>query len=807
MNLGQYLANILLEAEDQPTIALFPGAFKPPHKGHVDVVNKLLKAADQVVVLVSPKTREGVTADESLAVWDLYKNKFDGSVEVKISADASPVKEVYNVIEENPDTEFLVAFGKGEMDRYKSIEKYPNVKVFDAGVVEGVNATNLRMALAQKNEEEIAKYLPDGISVDEFLQALSTKPEEKPEEVPAEQPTPEQPLKESPPINFEQDDYQDYVLANRPKIEKASAVFNIPIDDMEYAFNGGTEVVLNDDMWKELENSKSYSMKTLDDAIQHALKLGINPKIYIDQIKAGKDMPLPLVLCYGQGKYYLVGGEVVLSLYRALGSIPTVLQGTLNLQTKQVHQPTSLGEGLIKEYSAGLINKLIQKFKQEDPKLTDDEIKKVIKRFDQIKDNVEQKDILKYTWDNLVDTAASIEPKRIKAGKINDGTVDNADLVYNQNGLRVYKAGNKKSCIRYGHGYTFCISARGADNAYARYRTGVEDESDPSLAYFVFDDNRPSGKDENGKYLDNTHLLVVMVGEDNYGYLITEADNSVSDWFEEFEEAEEKYPQLKGLKNVLQYEPPSEDDVDIKVAELAKEKEEAFYELDQPMPGFPYLEKQQAIDLLNGKGLLYSYTIKYSKYEHTYMSFARNKEDIENNLEKVISPNKLPGDKIPYKIIPITDDIKEYLLDVIELENRYDKQIARVKLQSLNEGLNTAKDKQLLKKFIGFAIKELGIQKPPTSLTLSRDNNAAKTMHSFGSFDPNNDKIWLYIKNRNMADLLRTLAHELVHRKQAEDGRIDYNSGKTGSDIENEANAQAGVLLRKFGKQNEEIYQ
>jgi len=32
MNLGQYLANIILEAEDQPTIALFPGAFKPPHK-------------------------------------------------------------------------------------------------------------------------------------------------------------------------------------------------------------------------------------------------------------------------------------------------------------------------------------------------------------------------------------------------------------------------------------------------------------------------------------------------------------------------------------------------------------------------------------------------------------------------------------------------------------------------------------------------------------------------------------------------------------------------------------------------------
>ena len=475
MNLGQYLANIILEGEDQPTIALFPGAFKPPHKGHFDVIEKLLQAADQVVVIVSPQTREGVTADESIAVWDLYKNKFNGPVEIKISADASPVKEVYEVVKNNPDTNFIVAFGKGEMDRYKSIEKYPNVKVFDAGAIEGVSATNLRMALAQKNEEEIAKYLPDGISVDQFLQALNTKPEEKPAETPPSEtpvetppaePTPEQPLKESPPINFGDDAYQDYITQNRAKIEKASAVFNIPIDDMEYAFNGGDETVLNDDIWSKLENSKSYKMKTLDDAIQHSLKLGINPKPYIDQIKAGKDMPLPLVLCYGQDKYYLVGGEVVLSLYRALGSIPTVLQGTLNLQTKTLHQPTSLGEGL-----------------------------------------------------------------------------------------------------------------------------------------------------------------------------------------------------------------------------------------------------------------------------------------------------------------------------------------------------NTTNDNKLLKKFIGFAIKELGIQKPPTSLTLSRDNNMAKTNHTFGSFDPNNDKIWLYVKNRNMADLLRTLAHELVHRKQAEDGRIDYNSGDTGSEIENEANAMAGVLLRKFGKQHEEIYQ
>jgi hypothetical protein len=101
----------------------------------------------------------------------------------------------------------------------------------------------------------------------------------------------------------------------------------------------------------------------------------------------------------------------------------------------------------------------------------------------------------------------------------------------------------------------------------------------------------------------------------------------------------------------------------------------------------------------------------------------------------------------------------------------------------------------------------LAIQNPPRNLTFSYDNDQAKSKRSFGYFDPNDNKIWVYVKNRNMADILRTLAHELVHRKQAELGMLDNMSGETGSTIENEANAQAGVLLRDFGKINDSIYE
>ena len=96
MNLGQYLVQQLLEAE-QTTIGLFPGAFKPPHKGHFAVVKKLLENADQVVVLVSPKTREGITAEESIAVWELYKTLLDGPVEVRVASE-NPIKSAYEFL-------------------------------------------------------------------------------------------------------------------------------------------------------------------------------------------------------------------------------------------------------------------------------------------------------------------------------------------------------------------------------------------------------------------------------------------------------------------------------------------------------------------------------------------------------------------------------------------------------------------------------------------------------------------------------------------------------------------------------------
>jgi hypothetical protein len=72
---------------------------------------------------------------------------------------------------------------------------------------------------------------------------------------------------------------------------------------------------------------------------------------------------------------------------------------------------------------------------------------------------------------------------------------------------------------------------------------------------------------------------------------------------------------------------------------------------------------------------------------------------------------------------------------------------------------------------------------------------------SFGSYDADTDTVQLAINNRQPVDILRTLAHELVHASQREKGQIGPNDWRTGSPIENSANAGAGIIMRKFAKE------
>ena len=114
---------------------------------------------------------------------------------------------------------------------------------------------------------------------------------------------------------------------------------------------------------------------------------------------------------------------------------------------------------------------------------------------------------------------------------------------------------------------------------------------------------------------------------------------------------------------------------------------------------------------------------------------------------------------------------------------------------------------EAVNEFLDFALNQLKCEHKPI-IKLVKDNQQVQDYKSFGGTNIHNGEIWVYIGNRNLADILRTLCHELVHFKQFKDGRIKGpEDGKTGSDLENEANSQAGIILRHYGKVKPAIFE
>jgi len=371
----------------------------------------------------------------------------------------------------------------------------------------------------------------------------------------------------------------------------------------------------------------------------------------------------------------------------------------------------------LNEYSDKIITQLISKFKTEKPNLDDSIITAYIERFSQIKDspNVSQKDITKYTWNDLEKVISDNQPKRIKAGKINDGEPSkNADLVYNQNNLRIYAAKTKEACIKYGNGYSFCISSRGSENMYSQYR--IEQSGTP---YFVFDDTKTSKQDNPGQFEDPEHLLVVFVynpedegGEYTNGYSVTDANNSGEDDFDDFNGVESNYPRLKGLKNIFQ-------PIELNPKEKAEYEIELNYNNHLYFKILRYYEEKKLInsdefrfadikmadksidDLLNGKTQIFNFTAilkptvdkdDYGFYKIQQYRLGDLKKSYKDFVEEIIitAYDGLGDPKDSVKNWDINFEkqtnpaYKQYFQDVKNLVDEYRSEIAKLKLLKEN---------------------------------------------------------------------------------------------------------------------------
>jgi hypothetical protein len=171
--------SFILEEKTSQTIALMPGAFKPPHKDHLKRINAAAANSDKAIILISPldRAKEGeipISAQQSLSIWQLYKDKgiLAPNVEFIISQDNAPVKTAYDITTANPNNQYIGVYGKEEIDRWKNLpnEKYPNLRASDFDIIANLSASGLRKALI--NNQDITPWLPDNITPEEYKAAL-----------------------------------------------------------------------------------------------------------------------------------------------------------------------------------------------------------------------------------------------------------------------------------------------------------------------------------------------------------------------------------------------------------------------------------------------------------------------------------------------------------------------------------------------------------------------------------------------------------------------------------------------------------
>jgi len=109
--IGEQIAN-------EPAIAFYPGGFKPVHRGHFAAAKQLAAKPyiNQVKVVIGHGLRDGITAEQSKAIWDLYlKAEPNPKISVEISPDKSPIKPLFSYFADL-DNRGYVAGGKKEIE-------------------------------------------------------------------------------------------------------------------------------------------------------------------------------------------------------------------------------------------------------------------------------------------------------------------------------------------------------------------------------------------------------------------------------------------------------------------------------------------------------------------------------------------------------------------------------------------------------------------------------------------------------------------------------------------------------------------
>jgi hypothetical protein len=169
-------------------IALLPGGFKPPHLGHYNMAKYLADFADNVIIRIGQKERDGIGKELALEIWNYYK-EFDpdsrsSKLTISIAQSPSPVRDVYDFVEQTAPEGSTVILGLGEKDasdgRYNSIPKFAEPRNIKSSIelvppqAGGISGTKMREIIKSNNKEEFFKFIPDYLP-EEIKEEIWTK--------------------------------------------------------------------------------------------------------------------------------------------------------------------------------------------------------------------------------------------------------------------------------------------------------------------------------------------------------------------------------------------------------------------------------------------------------------------------------------------------------------------------------------------------------------------------------------------------------------------------------------------------------
>ena len=157
------------------TVGLFGGGFQPPTKGHLKVVKKAIenyKPNEFIIFVGTGGGRSDITQDQSLAIWNIYKNYLPDNV--KIEASPNPVSSIYRYAKEHPfeDIKWFLGSRQGNEQDFKDFEKRSkaadtrdNLEAINIITSNDVSGTKARQVLTDK--ELLFNYLPDELTDEE----------------------------------------------------------------------------------------------------------------------------------------------------------------------------------------------------------------------------------------------------------------------------------------------------------------------------------------------------------------------------------------------------------------------------------------------------------------------------------------------------------------------------------------------------------------------------------------------------------------------------------------------------------------